>query len=266
MSAVEARHVAIGRVVFGVAALVKLFELAPRMLQMAEPGAYRYPWWQGWSPGTNFPWAWILGWALLAALFTLGWRVPWTGVGLATVMGLVMSTDQQLYSNHLYLMVLLALLLTWADSGATWSADARRVGPRDVVSGLPVLLLKLQLTAVYLFAALAKINPSFLSGEVLASHQGGALVQLPGSLIVPSILGPVAVAAVVTEAFLALAPWTRIRGAVPFVAVVFHVGIVLFVTGWLPLLVFTLAMGTMLVLFWAEPRARPAVREQKAFG
>lgn len=253
MKPMDARFVAVGRMVLGVAALIELIDLGPRLLSLAESDAYRYPWWQGWSPGLALPWAWILVWALLAVLFLVGWHVRWSGPGLGLVMGLVMSTDQQLYSNHLYLMVLLALLLAWADAGAMWSVDARRVGARDTVPGLPVLLLKLQLTAVYLYAAIAKINPSFLSGGVLAGHQQGALVELPASWIVPSILGPFAVAAVVTEALLGLAPWTRFRFVVPFVAVVFHVGIVLFVSGWIPLLVFALAMGTMFPLFWAEP-------------
>lgn len=253
MTNVDPRPLAIGRILLGGAALVELIDLTPRLTRLAGTGAFQYPWWEGWSPATNLPWAWIAVWAMAAAALSAGWHTRVAAVVLAAVMSLVITTDQSLYSNHLYLMVMMALLFAWADAGATWSLDARVHDARAYVAGHPVLLLKLQLSAVYLFAALSKLNPSFLSGEVLAGYQRGALVSLPEAWIVPAILGPVAAAAVAAEAFLALGPWTRVlRPVVPVVAVALHVGITLFVAGFVGFVVFGLAMAAIFPLFWAR--------------
>ncbi len=253
MSTVDSRHVAVGRIALGTAALLELIVLGPRVIALTSPDSFRYPWWEGWSPAATAPWAWIAVWAVAAAALTAGWHTRVAAVVVAVVISLVVSTDQSFYANHLYLMAMMALLFAWADAGAPWSLDARKVGSRAYVAGLPVLLLKLQLSAVYLFAALSKINPSFLSGEVLAGYQRGALVSLPAAWIVPTILGPVAAAAVATEALLALGPWIRVlRPLVPAVAVGLHVGITLLVAGFLGFVVFGLAMAAMFPLFWAK--------------
>ena len=140
-------------------------------------------------------------------------------------------SDQQTYSNHLYLMLPVAALLTVAESGAAVSLDARRAGGRDWVPGWPVWLLCAQISIVYAFAALAKLNPDFLSGSVVASY-----LRRDGLLAVPAAwrsLEPMLVMslfAICSEAFLAFALWIpRWRPA----ALVVGLGLHLFIAGWL---------------------------------
>jgi hypothetical protein len=85
------------------------------------------------------------------------------------------------YYNHLWFLFWVALTVT-----IFGAVDQQR------------LVLRCQLSIVYGFAALAKMNPLWLSGESLASHG----VRLPEALI-----GPAAVATVALEATLAWALW-----------------------------------------------------------
>ena len=140
-------------------------------------------------------------------------------------------SDQQTYSNHLYLMLPVAALLTVAQSGAALSLDARREGGRDWVPGWPVWLLCAQVSIVYGFAALAKLNPDFLSGSVVASYlRRDGLLALPDAwrslepMLILSLL------AICSEAFLAFALWVpRWRPA----AMVVGLGLHVFIAGWL---------------------------------
>ena len=98
----------------------------------------------------------------------LGLRTRLCGTILTLSMAYTLFFDQQLYSNHLYLATLVVLLLTIADSAARWSLDARRLGRRDLILEWPTLLLKIQISIVYFYAALLKINPQYLSGTMIA--------------------------------------------------------------------------------------------------
>lgn len=52
---------------------------------------------------------------------------------LTLLMGYVLLFDQQTYSNHLYLLVIVTSLLTVGDSGAAFSLDARSAKNRTVL-------------------------------------------------------------------------------------------------------------------------------------
>src|SRR6185369_9344845 len=70
----------------------------------------------------------------------------------------------------------------------------------------PILLLKLQLSIVYLFAALSKLNSQYLSGFMLAPNFRKSL------MFPPRVLSAFAAASILVEVFLAFALWSmRLR-------------------------------------------------------
>jgi predicted DCC family thiol-disulfide oxidoreductase YuxK len=248
----SARPLAVARIGVSAAMLLELRQTADAMLLLAEPGTLRAPYWEfGPSPTVLLVWALIALWLASAAALMIGWRTRAAGAVLTVTLASVLLLDQQLYSNHDYLMVLVAGLLTVGDSGATLSLDARRRGARESIPAWPVWLLKVQISFVYGFAALAKLNVEFLSGSVVASY-----LRREGPLAFPDAwrtLEPMMVLAILAiglEAFVALSLWSRRwRPAGMVAAFALHIGI----TGWLSptyaLLVFSLLMLPMLLLF-----------------
>lgn len=251
-SRAPSRPVAIARTGFAIAVLLEAAHSGETLLRLDDPGILRAPY-VAWAPPVSDVLAWILIglWIVSAGAMLLGWQTRLAAGLLTVTIAAVMLLDQQLYSNHLYLIVLACGLLTLADSGAALSLDARRVGERIEISGWPIWLLCMQVSVVYGYAALSKLNPDFLSGSVVASY-----LRRAGPLAMPDswrFLEPMlilAVLAICTEAFLAVALWSRRwRPAALVAALALHVGI----TGWLEptyqLLVFSLATLPLLIVF-----------------
>ena len=63
-------------------------------------------------------WAFILLWVLVAIAFVIGWRTRVAGAVLGCLIGYSLLLDQQLYSNHLYLLFLIVVLLTISAAAA----------------------------------------------------------------------------------------------------------------------------------------------------
>ncbi|MDX2358724.1 HTTM domain-containing protein [Dietzia sp. PP-33] len=95
-------------------------------------------------------------------------------------------------------------------------------------------LLKIQLTIVYAFAALTKINETYLSGSELYSSmvQAAAWQAVFRDDPSPEFLMIVSAASIMVEAFLAVGLWfTRTRSIALVVGLCFHAGLVIAVTG-----------------------------------
>src|SRR5690606_5181845 len=73
---------------------------------------------------------------------------------VAVSSGMVVLLDAQTYSNHLYLLALMAFLFALRDVRGT-----------DVAP-----LVMLQAAIVYLYAGLGKVNAEFMSGAVLSAY------------------------------------------------------------------------------------------------
>ena len=181
--------------------------MLPRVL---APLVVKIPYasWVPLLPSSGIP-IFIAAWLAAALLFALGWKTRVAGSVLTFVTGYTLFLDQQNYSNHLYLLFLVVLMLTIADSGAAWSLDARQTAKGDIAAW-PVLLLKIEVTIVYFFSALAKLTAPYLRGEVL----GGSLKQdgwlaIPQSWRIPAALSLLAVASVAVELFIAFGLWSR---------------------------------------------------------
>jgi predicted DCC family thiol-disulfide oxidoreductase YuxK len=190
-------------------------------------------------------------WLVLAALFGAGLFTTVAGIGLTLTLGAVLFSDQQLYSNHLYLLVLVVGLLTVARSGSALSIDALRGRGAASIPSWPLVLLRVQISIVYLFAGLSKLNATFLSGTVVA-----VTLRREGPLAVPAewrTFEPMAafsLLAILTELFLAAALWLpRWRRAAFVVGLGLHVGIAVWFVPTGQLAIFSLIILAPYLLF-----------------
>ncbi len=225
----DARPVAIVRVLVGLAAIGFALEAWINIGRMLSPQVVDMPYiaWYPRLPVAMLP-LFIGVWLCAALAFAFGLHTRLCGAILTLSMAYTLFFDQQLYSNHLYLATLVILLLTIAESGARFSLDARWSGGRDLMLEWPILLLKIQVSIVYFFAALVKVNPQYLSGAMLAGFWPfNTLATLPGGWSPAQILPLLAVASILTELFLAIALWVpRLRWFALLVGIGFHLMII----------------------------------------
>lgn len=255
--------VADARIGIGMAAILKGVLLVPVLPLLADADRLRVPWGSA-VPEVPIELVYVLlaVWQLSAVAFLLGWHTRIAGGLLTLTVFTVLLLDQQLYSNHLYLLGILCLLLTIADSGAARSLDARRNSAseleresarepaRNRIPAWPVTLLKLQLSIVYGFAAIAKINAVYLSGGTLAADIRGGMIPLPSAMLRWEVLAPAAMLSILVEAYLAGAFWIpRLRRSAVVLGVLLHVGFIVTMPVPLALSVFAVEMISLYALF-----------------
>ncbi|MET0396540.1 MAG: HTTM domain-containing protein [Longimicrobiaceae bacterium] len=221
----DGRAVALVRIGIAAACAAKLALVQPLFRRLGDPALLHVPYGVGLPvhPGPALAAAWLAA----ALAFGLGWRTRWAGGALAAAMAATLLADQQLYSNHLYLLAWTVGLLCLADAGARFSLDARRGGAREVPRW-PVVLLRVQASAVYFFAAASKVNPDFVTGGVLA-----ASMRWTGPLAVPEVLGnrwvlfALSLATIAVELWLSAALWSRrLRPGAIGLGILLHLGMV----------------------------------------
>ncbi|HSH81153.1 MAG TPA: HTTM domain-containing protein [Herpetosiphonaceae bacterium] len=225
-SSTDARPVAVVRIMLGLAAIIAALETYKVLVLALHSAIVALPFWT-WFPRLSPMSALLLTllWITAAILFAVGWRVRYSGVLLTLVMATALLSDQRAYSNHLYLLTLLIALLTLADSAALWSIDARRYGSRATVPGWPILLIKLQVSIVYLFAGLTKMHPAWLSGVVLAAYLPETTRDLLPLAWQSLIIQSLAWLSIGVELFLAVALWLpRLRWLALVVGIGLHAG------------------------------------------
>lgn len=254
----SARGLGLARILVGVAALIRAGVTYGILNGVFAVGNVRIPYVPvGFEPGESAIGLMTLAWAAAALGFALGWHTRLFGVVLAGLMAFTLILDQQTYSNHLYLLILVTVLLVVADAGAALSLDARRTDEREV-PGWPVMLLRIQTSIVYGFAALWKMNLTYLSGAVLyAFLPRTGWLALPESMVTVTVLAPLAILSVMAEAFLAVMVWRPTWRHQAFaLAFLLHAGMVLFVdpTGRLQIVVFALVMFALLLQFLPTDR------------
>jgi hypothetical protein len=247
---IDPRPLGLARIGVGVAAILKALITIPVLFRLIKPEILALPYFD-WVPRPTVSLVVVIGsfWLVSAVLFTLGWRVAVSGSALTATLALVLAIDQQTYSNHLYLMAWLVFLLTLARAGSGFSVSRSD----EPVVRWPVLLLMVQLSVVYGFSGITKINPGFLSGSVLAGSLQGGLIPVPDSLITPRFLSALAVVVIAVECALALLIWhSRLRPAVMALGVGLHASITLFMSPTAELVVFSLQMLALYPLFFAH--------------
>lgn len=237
----------ISRTFVGAAAVLRALIALPVVVKLSDPSIVRLPY-ADWLPHPTkvLVLTLIASWIIFGLAFTLGWRVSITGPLLVGSIGMTLALDQQTYSNHLYLMAWLVLLMTLADAGASRAIG----GSNRRVVRWPVLLILGQVSIVYGFSALTKLNQGFLSGSVLASALRGGLVPFPDFLRTPEFLWIIAAGAVLTELFVAIFLWSPSLRRMAFVmGAGFHLLTILFMAPTLELLVFSIEMLALYPLF-----------------
>lgn len=242
-SVMDPRPLALGRILVGLAAAGFSFEWLRVLVRTSSGQFLAIPVIDGWpAPTPGFVWilfAVSLGASITMVLGMAG-RLPATL--LAGTVAAVLLVDQQTYSNHLVLLMMLALFLGLSGAAQAWSVSK---APRTaVVPYWPAFLIKAQITTLYAWTAIAKTSPQYLSGEVL-----GTYLQ-PWVPIPDQLLPAAALVSIVTEAFLAVALWLPGTRKIAFVlGAGLHLGIVVLLDSPAPLVGFGMLMATGYVLF-----------------
>ncbi len=217
---VDPRPVAFARILLSFALGVTVLE-ASAVLGSIAAGKLQYPVFPALPGPTPFGVQVYLVVGLIAAVCLLVGLL--TGAAAATgsvALAAALLWDQQTYSSHHLLATLLLAYLAFAEAGRRWGVGALRSPPGATVRWWPQALMMTQVTALYLFAALSKINPRFLSGHPL---QEWMWIDWPLWMF-----QSLAFATVVTELFLAVALWIpRLRAFAVVAGVGLHAGIVI---------------------------------------
>ncbi len=217
------------RILLGVTAVVRGLEAYRILSPLALPTVVKIPYVTWMPPPTELVIQLIVVvWLVAGIAFAVGYRTQISGTLLTLAMAVGLLIDQQAYSNHLYLLTILTGLLTLSRPGGAWSFDLRRAKAPVTSLLWPLVLMKVQISVVYLFAAFTKVHAEYLTGRVLAGQLGG-FVSFPEQWRVPRVLMVLAISSVVIEAFLAVYLWhpekrflavgagVLLHGAIPFV-------------------------------------------------
>jgi predicted DCC family thiol-disulfide oxidoreductase YuxK len=254
---IDARPLGVTRAGVGVAALVMSVELGGYLSGLAQPDIVRLPLLTPLADVVLTIWPVVLlVWVAAAAAFAVGAFTRLAGATLVAVALALFGTDQQLYSNHLYLLATVVAILTLAGAGNGFAFRAHR--HTDAPAWGP-FLLRFQLSVVYAFSALAKLNASYLSGSVMASY-----LRSDGPLAISQqwrsfeLMLVLSVVAVLAEALLAIGLWMpKWRRNAFVVGLTLHVVILLTFYPPLPFLAFGILTLALYVQFLdATPASR----------
>ncbi|MBW3591342.1 MAG: HTTM domain-containing protein [Actinobacteria bacterium] len=238
------------RIGVGIAAMLAAVELSSVLADLDDPAVVRVPrfeWIADIPPEAVVPF--LVLWMLAGLAFCLGWNTRPAGALLIGLLGYVLVLDQQLYANHLYLLTLMILLLTLGHSDASLSIRARRHGGRETIPAWPVVLIRTQVSIVYAFAAISKLNLPYIAGAVLLLNSPVAGIEsLPHWIFIAA-----AVASVAVEAFLTVAFWIRrFRTGAVVVGVGFHLIILASVRVVPDLITFAVLMASAYLAFFSK--------------
>ena len=247
MAETSSRPLGLARMLIGTAAAVRAIVAIPVLTSLADDTTLKAPYFD-WFPEPNIPL--VIGlvavWFLSAVLLAIGRYATASGSVLVLAIAFNLALDQQAYSNHLYLMGWLVLLLVIADSGA---GLAWRSADRPVVRW-PIFLLKAQASIVYAFAAFTKFSAEFFSGNVLGGVVYGGVVEYPQGLRTQTVFVALSIATVFVELFIAVFLWSRrFRPAAFVFGLALHVPIVLLMPDTWELIVFAIELLALYPLF-----------------
>ena len=165
--------------------------------------------------------------ALASLGLVLGWRTRASAVGFLAAFAWIELIDATTYLNHYWFLTLVGTLAVVAPLGRAMSLDARRAGGPSTVAAGWVWMLRFQVSVVYAFAGLAKLQPDWLVHALplelwLPARSGvPVLGRLVGIDVVPHLL---AVAGALFDCLVVpFLLWRRTRLAAWLVLVGFHV-------------------------------------------
>ena len=240
---IDARPLAAGRILVGLASLIVAAEWFAILGRVSTGTRLHMPYLEA-MPALGRPA--VMGMFAVAvvagvgAVLGIAGRLPMILVCATSVAAL--AADEQAFSNHLVLLALIALYLSCSGAGTTLRVGAWN---RSVqVPYWPAFLVKVQITTVYAWTAISKINEQYLSGEVIGHHLRD---WVPVS---PQLLPVLALGSIGAELFLSVALWIPAWRPIAFlVGAGLHLGIVLMLNTAMPLIAFALIMLAGYVLF-----------------
>ncbi|MFC5947841.1 HTTM domain-containing protein [Pseudonocardia lutea] len=199
---VPARPLAAYRIVLGLVAVVRALALTANPYLGNRPHPL-YPF----LPALPTPVWTAVGLVMLAAavFVVLGVRAR-PAAATVGICVLVLMWGAGYYGNGAFLLATMSILISFTRCDADLALRPRRYA--DGVWAPPVYLMRAQITIVYFYAALGKLSLDFLSGNGLASWGVDSFLA-PRFLLVLPVLATMAVGAVATELFVAVALWFR---------------------------------------------------------
>jgi hypothetical protein len=244
----DPRPVAIARIGLGLATILTSVE-AYEILAAISGGKLAMPVFPV-IPAPTLPWLTVLVVLTIAAgaAVMVGWNTEQAAI-VSVVLGVaILLWDQQTYSSHRLLATLLMAYLVFAKAGTAWSV--RPIAGQPSVPWWPQLLMMSQLSVLYCFSGLSKINVWFISGIPLASW---VWIELPSNLyFVASIM------TIVVELTIAVGLWFQAsRRVAILLGLGLHLSIVVLMNhDTFALLVFALTCVSLYPLFLFRPRVR----------
>jgi hypothetical protein len=202
---------------------------------------------------------------VLVALLLVGLATRVACASLLVLQGWVFFADRMNFRNHPYFFLLVLALLLVSPCDETLSVRAWLRGRRtlDAMLHPPARaltaqrLIQLQITIVYVYAALMKLNPQYLSGSVIAQQaatwlgrdgSGAGDLAAPGAVAAGVALAAGGVAdaperaplwialawgSIALELFLATALWSpRLRAPAMLLGGLFHLGLGVLMQVW----------------------------------
>jgi len=253
---IDSRPVAFVRIVVGIASVLLLVETRTT-LQSVAAGRLAVPSF-AWSPRITDPLVDIYSVVGLAcAVALIAGVLPVVAcLGVAATQATAMLTDQQTYSNHLVLLIAICTFLALANPGGAWTLTRGIASSRSPY--WPLFLIQTQISTMYFWTAISKINPTFLDGLMLQISMRPQFALVVGDLQ----LKVMAIVTIVTELFLAAGLWfARLR---PFAFVIgfgLHTSIALTLLNPYPLIPFGLMTLSAYLFFLRlpEPNGRIVV-------
>ncbi|MEP7366731.1 MAG: HTTM domain-containing protein [Acidobacteriota bacterium] len=244
-----ARPLALARICMGLAAFIRAaiqYQILRSLLSGEFIRANRFDWLPALTSGTFLPFMAV--WMIACLSFAAGFRTRLSGSIVTACLAYQIALDENLYANNFYLMTLILFLLTVADSGCSFSVDRWlfRKGP-EMVARWSTLLPRLQISIVYFYSALVKINSAFLAGEPIA--RSTRLGPYLDKTAMPMV---VAYATVGLEFFLSIALWMPpLRRAAVTLAFLLHFNIFVGMENRYTVAMFTFGVTTLapLLLF-----------------
>ncbi len=168
----------------------------------------------------------LMGIAALGFAFGIAYRL--CACALLLLFSYLFLVEEARYLNHHYAAILLVAILAVAPAHRGWSGDAwrskRNSGAAWFVPQWCIYLLRFQVSIIYLFAGVAKLNADWLNGyataSLLAKHE---LIPAVGLLRALGIDGTLPIAGVIFD--FAIVPALMFRRTRPLAftcAAVFH--------------------------------------------
>lgn len=247
---IDARALAGARILVGIASVPMALEWFTPLRRITS-GEYLV------VPVVGTPPAWLPLPLFLAAVVAglamiVGCAPRLSSALVAATATVALLADQQLYSNHLVLLALLSTLIAAGECGRAWTWRDRTTTaqvPFDVA-----FLIRLLISSIYLWTAFAKLNPEYLSGDVLDTFLQGWVPRPDGAL--PAL----AITSVAVELLLAITLWApRARSIAIATGLALHTSFLMLLQEPAPLAAFGLLMAAGYCAFaWRpQPAATP---------